>query len=227
MSPVLRRYLSSELLQYWLVITLVLWLVLVAARFSLYLGQAAGGLLPADTVFLLLGLKSVGFFVFLLPLTLFLALLWLLGRLNRDHESLALQASGVGVPQLYRALAWPVLAAMLLVALLSWYLVPVTAQQGYQLRSQAERGLDMNTLAPGRFHTLHNGQWLVYAQRAGAEQGTLEDVFVHVSRTEPAQVLLGQRTGGSARRRAFPGAARWSPLRRRARAGGLPRAGLP
>lgn len=190
MSSVLRRYLSFELLQYWLVITLVLWLVLVAARFSLYLGQAAGGRLPADTVFLLLALKSVGFFVFLLPLTLFLALLWLLGRLNRDHEALALQASGVGVPQLYRALALPVLGAMLMVALLSWYLVPVTAQQGYQLRSQAEHNLDMEALAPGRFHSLHNGRWLVYAQRAGAAEGVLEDIFVHVSRTGPAQVLV-------------------------------------
>ena len=50
MSSVLRRYLGRELLQYWLVFTLVLWLVLVAARFSLYLGQAAAGRLPADTV---------------------------------------------------------------------------------------------------------------------------------------------------------------------------------
>ena len=68
MSSVLRRYLSLELLQYWLVITLVLWLILVAARFSLYLGQAASGQLPAAVVLWLLGLKSVAFFVFLLPL---------------------------------------------------------------------------------------------------------------------------------------------------------------
>ena len=65
MSSVLRRYLSLELLQYWLVITLVLWLILVAARFSLYLGQAASGQFPAAVVLWLLGLKSVAFLVFL------------------------------------------------------------------------------------------------------------------------------------------------------------------
>ncbi len=195
MSPVIRRYLSLELLQYWLLITLVLWLVLVAARFSLYLGQAAGGQLPASTVLWLLAFKSVGFFVFLLPLTLFLALLWLLGRLNRDHESLALAASGVGTACLYRAVALPVLGAMLLVAALSWYLVPTTAALGYQLRSQAEHNLDMDALQPGRFHKLQKGRWLVYAQRAGPVAGSLEDVFVHISGPPRGQVLVAARAG--------------------------------
>ena len=195
MSSVIRRYLSLELLQYWLVITLVLWLVLVAARFSLYLGQAASGQLAAGMVLWLLALKSVGFFVFLLPLTLFLALLWLLGRLNRDHESLALGASGVGTLHLYRAFALPVLAATLLVAALTWYLVPRTAALGYQLRSEAEHNLDMDALAPGRFHKLQKGRWLVYAQRSGRETGTLEDVFVHVSDSQRAQVLVARHAG--------------------------------
>jgi len=195
MSSVIRRYLSVELLQYWLVITLVLWLVLVAARFSLYLGQAASGQLAAGAVLWLLVLKSVGFFVFLLPLTLFLALLWLLGRLNRDYESLALGASGVGTVQLYRAVALPVLGATLLVAALTWYLVPRTAAQGYQLRSQAEHNLDMDALVPGRFHKLQKGRWLVYARRSGRQAGTLEDVFVNVSGSERAQVLVARTAG--------------------------------
>ena len=192
MSSVIRRYLSWELLQYWLVFTLVLWLVLVTARFSLYLGQAAGGELPAGTVLYLLGLKSVGFFVFLLPVTLFLALLWLLGRLNRDYETLAMGASGIGLLQLYRAFAAPVLLVALLVAVLSLLLVPRTAQLGYQLRADSQRQLDAQALTAGRFHLLRGGRWLLYAQRAGAAAGQLDDVFVHVQRPGRAQVLVAR-----------------------------------
>ncbi len=193
MSSVLRRYLGRELLQYWLVFTLVLWLVLVAARFSLYLGQAAAGRLPADTVLWLLALKSVGFLVFLMPLALFLALLWLFGRLNRDYESLVLQASGAGAAQLYQAIALPVLLVTLLVALLSAWLVPHTAQQGYQLRARAEQTLDIGALVPGRFHELHNRRWLVLALRAGAEPGVLEQVFIHIDNPGRPQVLVAQQ----------------------------------
>ncbi len=192
MSSVIRRYLSWELLQYWLVFTLVLWLVLVTARFSLYLGQAASGELPAGTVLYLLGLKSVAFFVFLLPLTLFLALLWLFGRLNRDHETLAMGASGIGLLRLYRAIAVPVLLATLLVALLSLILVPRTAQQGYRLRAESQHRLEADDLTAGRFHALRNGRWLLYAQRNGKQQGELDDVFIHVRRSGRSQLLVAR-----------------------------------
>lgn len=192
MTRVISRYLGGELLQYWLAFTLVLWLVLVTARFSLYLGQAAEGRLPADIVLYLLGLKSVAFCVFLLPLTLFLAMLWLLGRLNRDYESLALGAAGVGPVHLYAALGLPVLLAFLLVSLLSLYLVPDTAARGYRLRAESEQRLDTAALTPGRFHRLRNGRWLLYGQRAGASTGQLEDVFVYVRQSGRPQVLVAR-----------------------------------
>ncbi len=190
MSSLIRRYLSWELLQYWLVFTLVLWLVLLSARFSLYLGQAADGRLPAGAVLTLLGLKSVGFFVFLMPLSLFLALLWLLGRLNRDHETLAMGASGIGVAQLYAAVAPVLLLVTLLVGILSFYLVPHTARQGYQVRADAQQSLATDSLGAGRFHSLRNGRWLLYAQRAGVAKGELNDVFIHVQQTARPQVLV-------------------------------------
>ncbi|TCK19007.1 lipopolysaccharide export system permease protein [Thiogranum longum] len=193
MSCVMHRYLGRELLRYWLAFTLVLWLVLLAARFSLYLGQAASGRIPADTVLWLLGLKSVGIFVFLLPLTLFLALLWLLGRLNHDSEALALAASGVGPWQWYRAFAAPALLVALLVAVLSAWLVPQTAAQGYHLRAAAEQRLDASALAPGHFNFLRGGKWTVYARRTGTAPGSLEGIFIHVDRPSRPQVLVAQR----------------------------------
>ncbi len=192
MPSVLRRYLSQELLQYWLVFTLVLWLILVTARFSLYLGQAAEGQLPAATIVTLLALKSVGFFVFLLPVSLYLALLWLLGRLNRDHEALALGASGVGAWQLYAALARPVILVTLLVALLSFYLVPHTAGQGYRVRAEAQRQLDAANLAPGVFHSLADGSWQLYAQRAGESADQLRDLFLYHRQDDGEQILVAQ-----------------------------------
>lgn len=218
MASVLRRYLSRELLQYWVAFTLVLWLVLIAARLSLYLGQAAGGELPADAVLLLLGLKSVGFLVFLMPFSLFLALLYLLGRLNQDYESLAMAVAGAGPQQLYRMLALPVLTVTLLVAVLSGYLVPHTAQLGYDVRARAEQQLDAGALTPGRFHRLRNGRWLVFARGAGAEPGSLADVFVYVKHPQRPQVLVAE----AARVRAVAGGERYLVLHNGYRYDGQP-----
>jgi lipopolysaccharide export system permease protein len=203
MPPVLHRYLGRDLLQYWLLFTLVLWLVLVAARLSVYLQQAASGLLPPKLVLLLLALKSIGFFVFLMPLALFLGLLWLLGRLNRDNESLALLASGAGPMLLYRAVALPALLVAVLVAVLSAYLVPMTADLGYRLRASAERDVDLADLTPGRFYKLRGGDWLLMALAAGTAVGELQRVFVHARDATQPQVLVAARarveTRGAAR----------------------------
>ena len=201
MPAVLNRLLVQQLLRNWLVITLLLWLVLVTARLSLYLGQAAAGHLPAGAVLALLGFKSVGFLVFLLPLTFFLALLWMLGRMNQDKESLALAASGVGPGQLYRILATPVLLAMSLTAAFSWFLVPETARQGYQLRATVEQQIDVGNLAAGRFHMLPKANAIFYAEREGEQSGTLENVFVHQKHGERPRVLLA----ASARMQELPG----------------------
>ena len=178
MPRVIARYLGRELLQHWLGVTLVLWLILVSARFSLYLGQAAGGRLPAETVLALLGFKSVGFVVFLLPLSLFLALLLVLGRWNRDRETVALAAAGFGPAGYVRVLALPVLAATLLTAVLTLFVVPETARQGYALRAQAVEAAQTRALAAGRFLPLRGGELLLFGERAGADGRSLEDVFV-------------------------------------------------
>jgi lipopolysaccharide export system permease protein len=190
MSTVLNKFLIRQLMQNWLVVTLLLWLVLVAARLSLYLGQAAAGRLPADVVLALLAFKSVGFLVFLMPLTFFLALLWMFGRMNRDWESLALTASGVGPADILRILAMPVLLAMLLTAALSWFLVPETARQGYRLRAAAEQQIDVRNLTPGRFHVLSKTGLLFYAERDGEQAGTLENIFLHQQQGDQLRVVL-------------------------------------
>jgi lipopolysaccharide export system permease protein len=141
----------------------------------------------------LLALKSVGFLVFLMPLALFLALLWLFGRLNQDYESLVLQASGAGPLQFYRAIALPVLLVALLVALLSAWLVPVSAEQGYRLRASAEQSLDADALVPGRFHRLRDGRWLLLALRHGPRPGVLEQVFIHARAEQGTQVLVARQ----------------------------------
>lgn len=193
MTPVIRRYLSRELLSHWAGVTLVLWLVMVGARFSLYLGQAASGRLPVDVVLSLLALKSVGFVVFLLPLSLFLALLLVLGRWNRDLESAALAASGFGPGDGARALLPSVLAAALVCAVLTLFVVPKTAQMGYALRAQATEAVETQSLDAGRFVELRGGKLLLYAERRGATQGTLERVFVQLADGAKTALLTAAR----------------------------------
>lgn len=190
MQRVITSALNREVLQHWLAILLVLWFVLLSARFSLYLAQAVTGQLPAETVLALAGLKSVGFAVFAMPLALFLALLLVLGRWNHELESVALAASGFG-PGGYLRAVWPsLLLIALLVLVLSLFVVPETARQGYSLRAQASQSLDSALWRPGRFVSLRDGRLLLFADSISADGETLNRVFVQSSNQDDQSLVF-------------------------------------
>lgn len=181
MPRVISASLNREVIRQWVAIVLILWFVLLSARFSLYLAQAVTGQLPAETVFILAGLKSIGFAVFVMPLALFIALLMVLGRWNHDRESVALAASGFPVSGYLRVL-WPgLLLVTLLVFVLTLYVVPETARQGYLLRYQANQAVESKLWLAGRFVSLRNGELLLFADSLSAEDGRLNTVFIQAA----------------------------------------------
>ena len=189
MARVIAGALNREVLHHWASIVLVLWFVLLSARFSLYLAQAVTGQLPAQAVFLLAGLKSIGFAVFVMPLALFIALLMVLGRWNSDGEAVALAASGFGFTGYLRAL-WPTLLLVtLLVFVLALFVVPETTRQGYDLKHQASQSVDTKLWTSGRFISLRNGELLLFADAVSDDKKTLINVFVQSSH-DAKQILL-------------------------------------
>ncbi|WJW74914.1 LPS export ABC transporter permease LptF [Thiohalobacter sp. IOR34] len=193
MLRILDRYLLREVMKNWLAVLLVLWAIVLANRFARYLGEAASGDIPAAVIFTLLGLKSVSYLTPLLPLALFLGALLALGRLYRDSEMVAMHACGVGPRELYRPLLG--LAAVLAVALLglSLFVAPRTAELGYQLRAEAERGSDIGTVSAGRFQEAQEGRLIFYAEGVSRDRRFLERLFVRDLKGVPPTLLTARR----------------------------------
>ena len=190
MVSIIDRYLVREVLLTWLAVTLVLWLILVSARLSRYLAQAAAGELPGAAVFSLLGLKSVEFLVFMMPLALFLAVMLGLGRLYKDSEMAALAACGVGTAQLYRPLMALGLVAALALGWAALYLVPHTAALGYEVRIQAQQTADISGIGAGRFKEIRGGALVFYAESISRDRSSMEKVFVHARGEDLDRVIL-------------------------------------
>ncbi len=190
---IIDRYVLREVGLTWLAVTLVLWLILVSGRLSKYLAMAAAGELPGTVVFSLLGLKSIGFLVFIMPLALFLGVMLGLGRLYKDSEMAAMAACGIGTAQLYRPLMGLALVAALLLGWAALYLTPATAALGYSLRAQAEQTADLSTVGAGRFKEIRNGNLIFYAESISSDRASMENVFVHNREGEQERILTAAR----------------------------------
>ncbi len=180
MLRILDRYLLREVLRSWLAITLILWLILASNRLVRYLAQAAAGELPGDVVFVLLGVKTAWFLVYVLPFSLALGMVMALGRMYRDNEMTVLSACAVGPWRIYKPLLAMGVVIALLLLWLALYVSPGIASYGARLERQAQEEADVSLLGAGRFNEIRGGALTFYAERLSDDRKDMQNLFVYV-----------------------------------------------
>jgi len=156
------RYILRETFGAWLVVVAVLFTILMAKQFADILGDAAAQRLPRDAVWSIFALTSMRYVTLLSPIALFLGVMLALARLNRDGESAALSACGVGPGRLLL----PVLTLTSVIALaLAWFsllLTPDATARIDAIKRKAQQEMHLGAIEPGRFMSPDNGATVIY-----------------------------------------------------------------
>src|SRR6478735_11917420 len=135
------RYLLRELAGGFLAATAILLLVMVGGAVADLLSKIAKGRIPADLLFTLIALRTVGTLAILMPLAVLLGVLQAYGRLWRESEMAVLQSSGLDLAGLLRPLALFVLPTMFLLGAVSFWLGPAADRLAARLLTEANRSL--------------------------------------------------------------------------------------
>lgn len=178
MARIVDHYLARETVLTWAAVATILMLILLSNRFALLLGDAAAGRLPRDTVFALLGLASVSYFIVVVPVALFLAVMLALGRLYRDSEMTTLMACGVGPGQIYRPLMAIAAVLAVVLAVLSLQVAPWAARMTDIIKSYGQHNAQMGSFASGSFKQDRQGRGVLYAASVSRNGRELQDVFM-------------------------------------------------
>ncbi|MEM6640699.1 MAG: LPS export ABC transporter permease LptF [Pseudomonadota bacterium] len=187
---IIDRYLMREVAMTWLSVTLVLLAILVSNQFARILGDAAGGKLPREAVFTLLGLTSLNYLTILIPLALFLSVMLALGRLYKDSEMTALVACGIGPRQLYRPLLRFAAVVAIGAGALSIVAAPWALRQVEIIRADAEREAQIDALKPGQFRT---SSGIVFYAEGRRDDGQLENVFLERTEGDRVEAVVAAR----------------------------------
>ncbi len=167
-------------------VTFILVMVLVSGRFIKYLAEAAAGEIAADALFLVMAFRMPEFLQMIVPLSLYIALLLVLGRMHMDNEMVVLRAGGQGHGRIVRSLVVPVIMATTLVGMFSLYITPRGDAEVTRIFEEQKDRSVLELLTPGRFHV--KGSWntqrATYAEHLNREKGVLENVFVADARFE-------------------------------------------
>lgn len=185
----IERYVTAEIARPFAAGLGILVTVFVAFTAAVKLSDAASGAIAPTAVMQLVALSTLVALEVLVPSTLYLAILFALGRLHRDSEMIALAAAGVSERRILRAVLSVGACAAVVVWVLSVQLRPWAYARSYTIEQQAMSRFDLANIRPGSFVDLGQGGYVLQAQEVDAAASELHSVFVQVSRGRHTQLI--------------------------------------
>ncbi|RPG26583.1 MAG: LPS export ABC transporter permease LptF [Gammaproteobacteria bacterium TMED50] len=202
-TVILYRYFASQVFLTMFAVAGVVLAVATAWRFSGYLDEAAQGLLTQDILFLIIAYRLPGFLELVIPISFFLSIMLVYGRLWADSEMVVLQACGFSDRRLLITTLVLAFLVMLLTAFVTLYLKPMGDAKVEDLFNEQRSMTEFDTLVPGRFQTLRTGKRVTYTEEL-TDEGELDTVFISEFRStgfqKPKEVVtVIAESGHSAR----------------------------
>lgn len=178
---IVNRALVREVLETSIAVTFVILIVFVVVRSLGFLQQAVRGDVPVEAVLTLVVLKMVGYLDVIIPLMMYIAILMVLGRWNRDNEMIVLAASGISPVNFLKPLMALVLIVGGVVALFSFYLTPLAIKKGYEVEQEYRSRSEITGIIPGTFIETKKGRGVYFVEHFDRDAKRYENIFVYKS----------------------------------------------
>jgi lipopolysaccharide export system permease protein len=193
---IVNRYLTREVVNALLAVTVVLLMAFLCQQMVRYLNYVAIGKIPTDVLLQLVGFEVPYLLALLLPLGLYLGILFAYGRLYADNEMLILQMCGFGNRRLMRLSVFIAVVVSLIVLFLMLWVNPWVSGKRQQMMASDEATIHLvQTLIPGRFQASPDGRHVMYVEKLSRDRQRAQNVFLAQEKKNPkVEGEGGQRT---------------------------------
>lgn len=190
---IIRRYIHKEILQRFLWVTGLLFLIYSSDKFVGYLADAAAGKISGSLIFEFLWLKLVSVLPTLLPVTIFLAVILTYSRLVSDNEMAILSSSGMSKPDQLKIVFSLILPVCIFIAGVSFFVAPWAEVRLEELKIQARQEADITGIAAGQFKEFSKGDRVVYIESLSDDRTAMENIFLQIRQHGKLGVLTSDR----------------------------------
>jgi lipopolysaccharide export system permease protein len=187
------RSLLREFANLAVAVFLSLFLIALTTRLIRLLGQAAGGKIPSDAVVAFLGFSALNVLPALLSLTLFITILLALTRSWRDSEMVIWFNSGQSLASWVKPVLVFAAPLVFLIALLSAFISPWSAQKAEQYRSRLDSRDDISRVDPGAFGESRNKERVFFVESVSGDKTSVQNVFVNSTQHRRTGVMMSER----------------------------------
>ena len=187
------RTLLREFANLAVAVFLSLFLIALTTRLIRLLGSAAGGKIPSDAVVAFLGFSALNLLPVLLSLTLFITVLLAMNRAWRDSEMVIWFNSGLSLAAWLRPVLIFAAPLVFVIALLTVFIAPWSAQIAEQYRSKIETRDDLSRVEPGVFGESRNKERVFFVESVAGDKSSVQNVFVSSTQHRRSGVMMSER----------------------------------
>ncbi len=187
------RFLFKDAAASFLAVFSVLSLIMIGGVFVRMLGRVARGAIDAELLLPFLTWGTLQSLSTLVAVSMFLGMLFSLGRMYKSNEIYALRAAGVGDLQLMTPYLW--LGALVALGLLTmtFWVQPLAEQKIKLLRAEAVHKMNLAGIRPGKFVTFPGSSRVVFAERSGAHKDQLARIFLFEELPQDIRVVAAEK----------------------------------
>ena len=179
---ILRRYMTQQVAANTAIVLLFLMALMLGGRLIRYFGIAAEGRLDVGLLFTIIGYNIPTFLELILPLSFFIALMLVLGRMYVDQEMSVLFASGISRGRLTRLMIPLITGLFVLQMGISLWAKPWGLSNSKQIWQTQSLGSLLDLVRPKTF--ISSGNYHLYVDEFDKEKRELKNLYVVQQQTD-------------------------------------------
>jgi lipopolysaccharide export system permease protein len=178
MSNILTGYLAREILKTSIATMLVLYIILMSNALGRVLADIADGDTPYQALWPVMLSQSVNILSLLLPIGVFLGIIFTLGRMYQDHEIVVMSAFGIGYRDFYKPVAMVFVPMFLLCGYTSLSLNAQMQGNALSIIDQEQNLHEFTQVKPGRFNQGEGNNGVFFMDSLSADRLELQEIII-------------------------------------------------
>ena len=184
MGNIITGYLVREILKTSSATLLVLFVILISNALGRILADIADGDIPQQALWLVLLSQSITILSLLLPISLFLGIVFALGRMYKDHEIVVMNACGIGYREFYRALAIVLIPALIISAYASLWLNAQVQRTVQAIIEHGDKQHEFQQIKSGQFNQSKSGDLVFFMESISEDRLELQNIIISQARDD-------------------------------------------
>ena len=194
MTSILTTYLAREILKTSCAVLLILFIILLSNALGAVLADIADGDIPVKALWPMLFAQAINLLSMLLPISVFLGIVFTFGRMYKDHEIVVMQACGIGYGDFYRPVLMALVPFMIVSVYTSIWLSAqvIDAAEKTVLRESNQN--EFQQIKPGQFNQAEDGDLVFFMESLSEDKLELREIII--SQTgDDKMIIETARTG--------------------------------